>query len=453
MSELSLSGVRSCLEGVVPAVVATAAADGTPNITYLSKVHFVDDEHIALSNQFFSKTTRNLAENPRASMLIVSPSYEQYRLTTRYERTERRGPIFEGLRRDLDAIAAITGMQDVFKLRAADVYRVIAIERYPTARSEELSTSRPTIDPVALGELAARLCRSHDLDALVGAALDGLAELFGYEHSLLLLRDEDGSRMYTIASHGYDSAGVGSEIVVGEGVVGMAAARCAPMRVGNLGQMRKYSRTVRRAFEEHGAIEAGREIPLPAFPSAESQLAVPAMVHGQLVGVLAIESSVPAAFEVEDEALLGMVANQIASAIEIKFAYERAAEPVAPLDRGGAEPPPAIGPMTHVRYFSVDGSMFLANQYLIKGVAGRVLWSLLEHYTKEGRTEFTNREVRLDPTLELPDLRDNLESRLILLKRRLEERDAPIRLEKTSRGRFRLLVSGALRLEEVLASS
>ncbi|HVM63510.1 MAG TPA: hypothetical protein VMU14_01525, partial [Acidimicrobiales bacterium] len=82
-----------------------------------------------------------------------------------------------------------------------------------------------------------------------------------------------------------------------------------------------------------------------------------------------------------------------------------------------------------------------------KGVAGRLLWSLLNQYEREGRTEFTNREVRLDPTLELPEFRDNFENRLILLKRRLSERGAPVRIEKTGRGRFRLDVSAGLRLE------
>jgi hypothetical protein len=100
-----------------------------------------------------------------------------------------------------------------------------------------------------------------------------------------------------------------------------------------------------------------------------------------------------------------------------------------------------------VRFFAVDGSTFLDGDYLIKGVAGRILWSLLGQHQQQGRTEFTNREVRLDPTLELPELRDNLESRLILLKRRLEEREAPVRIEKTGRGQFRLVVSATLRLE------
>ena len=103
--------------------------------------------------------------------------------------------------------------------------------------------------------------------------------------------------------------------------------------------------------------------------------------------------------------------------------------------------------MTRVRFFAVDGSTFLDGDYVIKGVAGRILWALLAQYERDGREDFTNKEVRLDPTLELPEFRDNLESRLILLKRRLDERSAPIRIEKTGRGRFHLSVATGLELE------
>jgi adenylate cyclase len=58
MSErvLPLDALDRCFEGAIPAVLSTASADGTPNVTYISKAHRVDAERIALSNQFMSKT-------------------------------------------------------------------------------------------------------------------------------------------------------------------------------------------------------------------------------------------------------------------------------------------------------------------------------------------------------------------------------------------------------------
>jgi predicted pyridoxine 5'-phosphate oxidase superfamily flavin-nucleotide-binding protein len=452
---LSLHDLELCFEGVVPAVIATAAADGTPNITYLTRVRMVDNERVALSNQFFSKTSRNLAENPRGSVLLVDPvTYDMFRLTLAYERTERRGEVFERLREDVDAVAALEGMQDVFKLRAADVYRVLHIEQVPTAAGAAISEAKLAGGDVEhaarLAELSARLSRCPDLDTLVSATVDGLCELLGYEHSLLLLVDEQGKSLYTIASNGYDAQGVGSEIPVGEGIIGMAAARCKAMRLGNLRHMSRYSQTVRRSYEDEGHIGPGREIPLPGLPLAESRVAVPAMAFGQLVGVLVVESAQPVAFTATDESLLTVVASVVANAIEVERTQERAEDVAArqPVAEPHADVVETAATATHVRFFAVDGSTFLDGDYLIKGVSGRILWSLLGHHDQEGRTEFTNREVRLDPALELPEFRDNFESRLILLKRRLDERGAPIRIEKTGRGRFRLVVEQPLRLEQ-----
>jgi putative methionine-R-sulfoxide reductase with GAF domain len=306
-------------------------------------------------------------------------------------------------------------------------------------------------DTVALrmAELSVRLARCPDLNSLVSTSLAGLSELFGYQHSLLLLLDERGERLYTIASHGYTHEGVGSEVRVGEGIIGMAAARAEPMRVGNLGNMLAYARTIRRAYEQHVGEAPGHEIPLPGLSNAESQVAVPAMVLGQLVGIVAIESAQRLAYTAADEALLTVAATLIASAIEIDAANERAGSERADDGITGRARIPKAGAAaaTRVRYFTVDGSTFLDGEYLIKGVAGRLLWALLGHYQRDGRDEFTNKEIRLDPSLELPDFRDNLESRLILLKRRLDERAAPIRIEKTTRGRFRLIVDSELHLE------
>jgi adenylate cyclase len=439
--------------GVAPLIVATASADGVPNVTYLSKAFVVDDRRIALSDQFFGKTLRNLAEVPRASVLVQDPTTGQdWRLTLVHERTERRGPVFEAMRAEIETVAAMTGMGDVFKLRSAQIYRVEAVED-ATGRPELLpeDAQDPRDDGPSMadvGELSARLARCSDLDTLVSMAVDGVAGLLGYEHALLLLLDETRERLFTIASAGYDVEGVGSEVAVGDGVIGMAARRVEPVGVGNHMNMANLSRGVRQRYEDEGAIGPGQEIPLPGLTRLQSILAVPAVSLGELVGVLAVEDEVGARYGAADEAALSLVASVLAGAIESLRAEVRVASARAEAAAAGPAPVAVPADAPALRFFAVDGSTFLDGDYLIKGVAGRLLWSLLRQHAENGRTDFTNREVRLDPSLDLPDFRDNFESRLTLLKRRLDEREAPFRIEKTGRGRFRLAVATEVRLEE-----
>ena len=102
-----------------------------------------------------------------------------------------------------------------------------------------------------------------------------------------------------------------------------------------------------------------------------------------------------------------------------------------------------------MRHYRSNHSVFVNDTYLIKGVAGAILWKLLRDHERTGRQDFSNRELRLDPSLRLPGVADNLEARLLLLQRRLQENNPPMRIEKTGRGRFRLCVACPVLLEEL----
>ena len=65
---VDLAEVRPCMEGAIPAMMATCAPDGTPNVAYISQVFHVDDRHVALSFQFFNKTRQNILAQPQATL-------------------------------------------------------------------------------------------------------------------------------------------------------------------------------------------------------------------------------------------------------------------------------------------------------------------------------------------------------------------------------------------------
>ena len=124
--------IRPVLDNGIPALMVTCSADGTPNATIISQVYYVDETRVALSFQFFSKTIKNVRENPRAWVGVTDfLGQADWALDLQFERSETEGPIFDAMDMQIEAIASATGMSGIFKLRAADIYRVLSVEKRP----------------------------------------------------------------------------------------------------------------------------------------------------------------------------------------------------------------------------------------------------------------------------------------------------------------------------------
>ena len=124
--------IRPIMENGVPVVVATCSKDGTPNVSIVSEVYYVDPSTIALSFQFFSKTIKNVRENPHASIILNDIlGGRRWLLRVEYDHSETDGPIFDAMDLQIEAIASASGMSGIFKLRSADLYRVLGVETIP----------------------------------------------------------------------------------------------------------------------------------------------------------------------------------------------------------------------------------------------------------------------------------------------------------------------------------
>ena len=460
---IALETLSRCFEGVIPATMATCSADGIPNVVSISHVQYVDARHVALSRQFFSKTTRNLQENPRASVTLLDPlTFDIYALRLRFVRSETSGATFDRMATRIDSIASHTGMMGIFRLLAAEVFEVLDVHHLthhlgppePGATEALDLAAEPAEAPPGrreelwvLHRISMRMNQAPDLGRLLGAVLDSLAEDFGFHHAKVLLVDETGRRLFTIASRGFEESGVGSEVVFGEGLIGTVARDRRLVRVGQIDSDLRYGRAVRAQISNDAAGAPLRpQIPLPGLADAQSQLVVPLTVRDRLVGVLALESRSASAFESWHEAFLGIVADQVATGIERLAASEVEDPASAGRPQGGPAPVPAR--RRSFIFYQNDDCVFVDGEYLIRNVPGRILWKLLKAHQETGRSEFTNRELRLDPALGLPSLRDNLESRLILLRQRLEQKCPDVRLPSRGRGRFAVEIDCGLELTE-----
>ena len=237
-------------------------------------------------------------------------------------------------------------------------------------------------------------------------------------------------------------------------MIGVAAEAQQPIRISGLMRGMLYAAAAKKRAEDRGW-RPQDAVRLPGMANPASQLGVPLVVRGELVGVLCIESETPYRFHEEDKNTIQLLGASLA--IAIQKMQLREAEGKAEAETAVAPPAAAAASTTssaatrkkrEIAFYPAEEVVMLDSDYLIRSLPARILWKLLQTHKCEGRAEFTNRELRLDKSLNLPEFKDNLETRLLLLRRRLDEKSEDIRIVPVGRGRFVLELRSEFELVE-----
>jgi DNA-binding NtrC family response regulator/putative methionine-R-sulfoxide reductase with GAF domain len=197
--------------------------------------------------------------------------------------------------------------------------------------------ARKTAEVRILQRVSADINSTLDLDEICDVALRTMDELFEFHHANILLLEPDGNTLKVIASRGYENQAVGGRVQIGTGVIGVVAQKRQMMHVNNLGQQRAYAAAQRREMEKSGRQgQLADATPVPGLANAETQIAIPLLIRGDLIGVFSIESPVPRSFGEHGRDLVSIIANQIASAIHNARLYEERRLAAAALQEANA---------------------------------------------------------------------------------------------------------------------
>ena len=187
-------------------------------------------------------------------------------------------------------------------------------------------------------QISAEVIATLELDEILDVSLKTMAAALEFKHCMILLASPSGEALQLAVSRGYETSGVGAEVKLGQGVIGVAAKRRRIMRMGNIQSQLTYLSAVRAQMQASGQSEGVQEVvPLPGLANPQSQLAIPLVIRDRLVGVFAVEAERPNAFDELDEFLLSIIANQVAGAIDNTRLHQQEIERTAELDRAVGE--------------------------------------------------------------------------------------------------------------------
>lgn len=154
-----------------------------------------------------------------------------------------------------------------------------------------------------LFEAAKAVSGTLDLRTVLDSLVSVTCRAFGYENGALLMVDVATGELVVEAAYGYQHPVVGVRVAVGTGISGWVARTGSPLMVDDVSVDPRYYQVDDRV---------------------RSEMAVPLIAEGKVLGVFNIESTRLAAFGQRDLRLLGTLASYAVVAIQNARLYEQA---------------------------------------------------------------------------------------------------------------------------------
>ncbi|MBC7235266.1 MAG: GAF domain-containing protein, partial [Chloroflexi bacterium] len=170
-----------------------------------------------------------------------------------------------------------------------------------TAQLYEQQRER-NVQLLTIAEVSRKVAAILDVQTLFADTVQFVQEALGYYHVCILTLDEAGKRVLLQASSSPRIQARGLELPLGYGLIGHAAQSGEPVLANDVTQDERY------------VIDAGLD-------KTRAELAIPLKVEDRILGVLDLQSDRVDAFDADDVAVLQVLADQIAVALEDSRIY------------------------------------------------------------------------------------------------------------------------------------
>jgi GAF domain-containing protein len=202
---------------------------------------------------------------------------------------------------------------DVFEQEDQQCLEFLAAQAAVAIKNARLfwEVDRRALQLATASEVARDATSILNVEELLNHTVELISARFAFYHAGIFLFDEEGEYAVLKAASsegGHRMLGRGHKLKIGEeGIVGYVAANGQPSVALDVG-------------------ESKRHFSNPDLPDTRSEIALPIRYHGQLIGVLDVQSTVSGAFTREDATVLQTMADHLGVAIQNAYLYQAVRE-------------------------------------------------------------------------------------------------------------------------------